>query len=155
MGTYWNKRKNVNELYVRSRTRSPWLEKMDGRLKALHIPAGARVLDIGGGSGALAIPLAARGCEVTVIEPSAAMREELEKNLASSGAGPLVVIPSRWEDVSPNELGEPFDAVIASYSLSMVDIGEALEKMYACCRGTVHLFWFLTPPAWERVSRDL
>jgi SAM-dependent methyltransferase len=152
---YWNNRKNVNGLYFRSRTRSPWLEKMDGRLKALHIPAGARILDIGGGSGALAIPLAAQGCEVTVIEPSAAMREELEKNLASSGAGPLVVIPSRWEDISPNELGDPFDAVIASYSLSMADFGKALEKMQACCRGTVHLFWFLTPPSWARVSRDL
>ena len=128
---------------------------MDVQLKAMQIPAGARVLDIGGGTGTHAIPLAAGGCNVTVIEPSVVMREELHKNLASSGAGSVTVIPSRWEDVSLSEPGDPFDAVIASYSLSMMDIGEALEKMQVCCRGTVHLFWFLSPPSWARVSRDL
>jgi ubiquinone/menaquinone biosynthesis C-methylase UbiE len=154
-GKYWNARKNVTDLYVKSRTRESWQGKVDDQLKAMRIPKGARVLDIGGGTGTHAIPLALMGCDVTVVEPSLAMREELGKNVSSSGAGPLTIIPSRWEDVSLEELGDPFDTVIASYSLSMVDIGEALEKMQACCRGTVHLFWFLTPPSWARVSRDL
>jgi len=154
-GAYWSNRKNVTDLYIRSRTRQVWQGKVDAQFSAMNIPAGARVLDIGGGTGTHAVPLAAKGCDVTVVEPSAAMREELQKNLSSSGAGLLTVIPSRWEDVSLQELGDPFDAVLASYSLSMTDIGEALEKMHACCRGTVHLFWFLTPPSWARVSRDL
>jgi 16S rRNA A1518/A1519 N6-dimethyltransferase RsmA/KsgA/DIM1 with predicted DNA glycosylase/AP lyase activity len=85
----------VTKLYVRSRSRSPWLEKMDERLKSMHIPTCARVLDIGGGSEALAIPLAAQGREVMVIEPSVTMREDLEKKLASSSAGPLEMIPKR------------------------------------------------------------
>nr|WP_320160201.1 class I SAM-dependent methyltransferase [uncultured Methanoregula sp.] len=152
---YWNNRNNVTDLYVRSRARESWQGKKEAQLKAMQIPAGSRVLDIGGGSGTHAIPLAEMGCEVTVIEPSGAMREELQKNLARSGVGNITVIPSRWEDVSISELGDPFDAVIASYSLSMTDIGEAIEKMQACCRGRVHLFWFLTPPSWARVSRDL
>jgi len=154
-GTYWNNHKNVTDLYVRSRARESWQGKREIQLKAMQIPSGSRVLDIGGGTGTHAIPLAAMGCDVTVVEPSAAMREELERNRLSSGAINLKLIPSRWEDVSPGELGDPFDAVIASYSLSMMDIGEAIEKMQACCRGTVHFFWFLTPPAWARVSRDL
>lgn len=154
-GTYWSNRKNVTDLYVRSRTRQTWQGKVDAQFKAMNIPSGARVLDIGGGTGTHAVPLAARGCDVTVVEPSAAMREELQKNITSSGAGPLTVIPLRWEDTSPESLGNPFDIVIASYSLSMVNIGDALEKMQACCRGTVHLFWFLSPPSWARVSRDL
>jgi len=154
-GTYWNNQKNVTDFYARSRTRQSWQENVNEHLKVMHIPAGARVLDIGGGSGTHAIPLAANGCDVTIVEPSVAMREELDKNLASSGTGPIAIIPFRWEDVPLSELGGPFDAVIASYSLSMMEIGEALEKMQACCRGTVHLFWFLTPPSWARVSRDL
>jgi ubiquinone/menaquinone biosynthesis C-methylase UbiE len=154
-GAYWSNRKNVTDLYVKSRTRQAWQGKVDDQFKAMNIPAGARVLDIGGGTGTHAIPLAAMGCNVTVVEPSAAMRKELQKNLSASGAGPLTVIPCRWEDVSEKDLGGPFDVVMASYSLSIVDIGEAIEKMQACCRDTVHLFWFLSPPSWARVSRDL
>jgi len=154
-GAYWSNRKNVTDLYVKSRTRHSWQGKVDAQFKAMNIPAGARVLDIGAGTGTHAVPLAVQGCDITVIEPSAAMREELQKNLSSSGAGPITVIPARWEDVSPAELGDPFDIVMASYSLSMEDIGDAIGKMQACCRDTVHLFWFLTPPSWARVSRDL
>ena len=152
---YWNNDKNVTGLYVKSRTRQAWQGKVDAQFRAMNIPAGARVLDIGGGTGTHAVPLVAMGCDVTVVEPSAVMREELEKNLSSSGSGSITVIPCRWEDVSLQDLGEPFDVVMASYSLSMVDIYDALEKMQGCCKGTIHLFWFLTPPSWVRISRDL
>ncbi|NLD57085.1 MAG: class I SAM-dependent methyltransferase [Methanomicrobiales archaeon] len=154
-GRYWNNKKNVMNLYVKSRTREAWQGKLDTQLRAMGIPSGARVLDIGGGTGTHAIPLAKSGCDVTVIEPSEAMREILQANLSCVPEGQVKVIPSQWEEIALEELGTPFDVVIASYSLAMVDIGEALEKMHACSRGAVHLFWFLTPPAWERVSGDL
>lgn len=154
-GAYWNNKKNVTDLYVKSRTRQAWQGKIDAQFRAMGIPPGARVLDIGAGTGTHAVPLAAAGCDVTAVEPSEAMREELEKNRVAAGCGPVKVIPKRWEDVTERELGGPSDVVIASYSLSMVDIGEAVAKMQSCCRGTIHLFWFLTPPAWARVSSDL
>lgn len=154
-GAYWNNRKNVTELYVRSRTRQAWQGKVEAQFRAMNIPAGARVLDIGAGTGTHTVPLAAAGCDVTAVEPSEAMREELEKNRVMAGAGPVTVLPYRWEDIAPDDLGEPFDAVIASYSLSMPDIGEAVQKIQSCSRGAVHLFWFLTPPSWARVSSDV
>jgi hypothetical protein len=50
------------------------------------------------------------------------------------------------------ELGEPYDAVIASYSLMVTDIGDAVVKMQQSCGGTAHIFWFLTQPLWAQVN---
>jgi hypothetical protein len=64
----------------------------------------------------------------------------------------ITLIPKRWEDVTREDLGEPYDAVIASYSLMVADIGEAVLKMQHACRGTTHIFWFLTQPLWAQVN---
>ena len=125
------------------------------RTASLAIPDGSRVLDIGTGPGTYAVPLAVNGCQVTVVEPSPVMREALAENMHEKEVQNIRIIPKRWEDVTKEELNGPFDVVIASYSLTMMDIGAALAKMQDCCTGTVHLFWFLTPPAWVQVNKDL
>ena len=124
------------------------------RLKAMQIPAGARVLDIGGGTRTLCDPLS-RGrlqCYGDRTFRSHG-RVAQEPRLFWCRIGHRHTVP--MGDVSLSELGDPFDAVIASYSLSMMDIGEALEKMQVCCRGTVHLFWFLSRLHGPGASRDL
>jgi SAM-dependent methyltransferase len=150
---FWNNKKKVHSVYMKGR---PWGDPFDAmRLKNMNIPGKSTVLDIGAGPGTFAIPLAKRGCRITVVEPSPVMRDALSKRMKEEHIRTIRVIPKRWEDVTDEELGGPFDVVIASYSLTMMDIGEALARMHACCTGTVHLFWFLTPPAWVRVNRDL
>ena len=57
--------------------------------------------------------------------------------------------------MSPNAFTGPFDAVIASYSLMMIDLRAALAKMHAVCGGRVHLFYPLTPPGGREVERAL
>jgi SAM-dependent methyltransferase len=47
-----------------------------------HATQAKSVLDIGAGTGRIAIPLAERGIEVVCIEPSPAMRREFERKLA-------------------------------------------------------------------------
>lgn len=151
--SFWNNRKNVRTVYMKGREKNK--HQTEARLCAMAIPDGSRVLDIGAGPGTFAVPLAARGCAVTAVEPSDVMREALAERIFQENITGITVIPKRWEDVCADELGKPFDVVIASYSLTMMDIAGAVEKMQRCCRGTVHLFWFLTPPTWAKVNRDL
>ncbi|MDQ3789601.1 MAG: class I SAM-dependent methyltransferase, partial [Actinomycetota bacterium] len=44
-----------------------------------------RVLDVGGGSGVLAVPFAAEGCEVTVVEPNPNALATLSRRAADAG----------------------------------------------------------------------
>ncbi len=150
---FWSDKKNVQTVYLKRREN--YQQETDTRLSYMAIPDGSRVLDIGSGPGPLTIPLAKKGCHLTAVEPSPVMREVLIQRIQEEGISNVTIIPKRWEDVAPEELGAKYDVVIASYSLTMMDIAEAIEKMQKFCRGTVHLFWFLTPPAWVRVNRDL
>jgi SAM-dependent methyltransferase len=150
---FWDNKKNVQTVYMKGREKNK--HQTEARLQAMAVPDGAKVLDIGAGPGTFAIPLALRGCEVKAVEPSSVMREVLATRMAEDALSNITLIPKRWEDVTVEELGGPYDVVIASYSLTMMDVAEAVEKMDTCCRGTVHLFWFLTTPAWARVNRDL
>lgn len=125
----------------------------DRQLASMAIPGGATVLDIGAGPGTLAVPLAVRG-RVTAVEPSLPMRQALQTSAERWGVR-VAVVPQPWEEVDPAALDGPFDAVIASYSLLMLDLRAALAKMHAVCRGRVHLFYPLTPPGGHAVERAL
>jgi len=152
-GQFWGNKKKIYTVYTKGDTGHE--EKTNARLAAMNIPDGSRVLDIGAGPGTYALPLIKKGCNVTVVEPSPVMRDLLITRLKKAKIKNIPVIPKRWEDVLPDELGAPFDAVIASFSLTMMDMGDALAKMHDCCKGTVHLYWFLTSPAWAQVNKDL
>ena len=148
---FFQQKANVERLFTKGSGSNPRVQR---QLALLRPPAGGAVLDIGAGHGNLAIPLAEQGCRVFAVEPADPMRDLLARNAAAAGVD-VEVIPSSWEDTDPDSLGGPFDLVIASFSLSMVDIRAALEKMHAVCSGEVHLFWFLTPPPWGRVLQAL
>ena len=68
----------------------------------------------------------------------------------------ITCIQKRWEDVDPGrDLTGPYDLVIASLSLTMHDIREAVQKMDAVSCGEVCLYWFVDLPFWERMYADL
>lgn len=93
-------------------------------LLARWVLPGWRVLDIGGGSGVLAVPLAKAGCRVTVVEPSEAMREFLAQELWEKKAAVESVIPLPWEDIASGAVSG-FDLILASNSLHLTSIGTA------------------------------
>jgi SAM-dependent methyltransferase len=88
---------------------------------------GLRVLDLGCGTGRLAIPLARRGKEVTGIDRSPAMLAH-----AATKAGPLSV---RWVagDFRSYDLGREFDLVIACGHAFQALLTEADQLAFLRC----------------------
>lgn len=124
------------------------------RVEAMELSAEMKILDIGSGPGILALPMAKRVREVTVVEPSAAMRDLLKEHMEEDGITNIRILPYLWEDVPEEELGD-YDLVIASYSLNMPDFFEAAMKMNRHSKGEVWLYWFAGETSWERDKRIL
>jgi SAM-dependent methyltransferase len=94
-----------------------------------HLPAGARVLDIGVGQGRNALPLAARGCRVTGIDTS---RVAVEAAGAAAAAAGLDLDLRRIDYRFMDEPDEPWDAVLCFGLLPMLapaDVGALSEKL--------------------------
>ena len=150
----WNNKENA-ERYARN-AKSEYDDRVKTTIASLPVTKDARVLDIGAGPGTLAHPLAPLVREVTAVEPGAGMIEVLRKHAGQDGIRNITCVQKLWEEVDPaRDLAGPYDIVIASLSLTMHDIREALRKMDAVSSGSVHLFWFVDMPFWERMYADL
>ena len=102
----------------------------DPVLNSLYAVVGAdtTVLDVGGGAGRFALPLATRAKHVTVVEPSADGVEMLRSRAAEIGVTNLTVIQSPWEDA------EAPSAEVALCSLTLHHVSDAapfVAKMQA------------------------
>lgn len=80
-----------------------------------------RVLDLGGGSGGLAVPLAELGHEVTVVDPSPNALAALERRAAEFGVADRVTGRQGDADSPAAPSGETFDLVCCHGVLEMVD----------------------------------
>src|SRR5665647_1174923 len=150
----WNRRENA-ERYD-STSRCKYDDRVMTTINGLDINENSRVLDIGAGPGTLAIPLASRVKDVTAVEPGEGMVEILNERMKKEDITNIRTITKRWEDIDlATDLDGQYDVVIASLSLTMEDIGQALQKMDAASRGSVYLFWFVDMPFWERMYADL
>lgn len=119
-------------------------------IEALPIKPDSRILDIGAGPGILAIPMAERAEHVTTVEPSPGMNAVMADYMAEKGIENITCIQKPWEAVD-SELNGSYDIVIASMSLGMPDIKEAIRKMEAACSGHVFLYWHAGIPEWEKM----
>ena len=136
MTAFWNRRaRRYNEAVKRNNRSMEMISKLD-------IDPAYSVLDIGAGPGTLTIPLAKRVKHVTVVEPSSGMLVYLKENARSEGLKNITCINKRWEDIVPGVDLDEHDLVIASYSLAMLDMKEALSKMNRVARRSVYLFDF-------------
>ena len=92
------------------------------------------VLDVGCGTGTLAVPLAPRVASVTAIDFSPGMIDGLKQRCAHDGIRNVTAILAGWED-DWDQLGiGVHDLAIASRSLVVENLGAALLKLDAAAR---------------------
>lgn len=106
----------VADRYHQVRPRYP-RELWDTLFDTIDLPAGARVLEIGAGTGIATSELVRRGVHVTALEPGAAMAAMIERDLSDTGQVEVVV--SRFDEWDAPT--EPFDLVIGATSLHWID----------------------------------
>jgi SAM-dependent methyltransferase len=101
------------------------------------------VLDVGGGAGRFALPLALRCRHVTVVEPSPSMRENLHQIAAEASIENITMVAKRWEEAEV----EPADVVISAHVIYMVeDIQAFVVKLVQHAREQVLMPTFMRPP---------
>lgn len=148
--TFWNKR--AAEFTSRVMPDNERVAEIVAWLAAQGVVlAGARVLDIGSGPGAFALPFARAGADVVALEPAPAMVSALEGLMAKEKfKGSIRVHTGLWEDADLEAEGwrEGFDLVFASMSPG-INSWETMEKALQCSRRYCYFSGF----AGERFNR--
>jgi 2-polyprenyl-3-methyl-5-hydroxy-6-metoxy-1,4-benzoquinol methylase len=94
-----------------------------------------RVLDVGGGSGVFAVPLARLGHQVTVVDPSADALATLHRRAGTAGVGDRVVgvqgDGDRLRDVLDGDVDGAFDLALCHSVLEVVDDPAATLRQIA------------------------
>jgi SAM-dependent methyltransferase len=87
------------------------------------------VLDIGCGPGTLAVPLAQRGLQVTALDSSEGMLEQLHLRQQETGVTTITPVHASWTD-SWQDIGlQKHDVAIAARSVAATDLAGALAKL--------------------------
>lgn len=114
-------------------------------------------LDVGGGAGRYALPLARQGARVTVVEPAPSMVEALRKGADELQLDNLSVVAENWEEAetAPADL-----ALCAHVVYGVAEIEPFLRKLESHARERVALVAYVesplnqTGPLWERVHGE-
>jgi ubiquinone/menaquinone biosynthesis C-methylase UbiE len=107
-----------NRLAEAYRSRPGYPEELVERLAKLAGGPGAAAVDLGAGTGHLALPLAEHGLAVTAVEPARAMREALAGAAREEGLAVEVVAAAAEETGLP---GGGFDLAVVADALHWID----------------------------------
>ncbi len=129
-------RKVAKFVTAENRDKEDYISKV---LARIEIKPGWTVLDIGCGPGSLAIPLAKKARSVTALDISSEMLKYLKENAAAAGVDNIKSIHSSWEDALSGEKVGKHDVVVASRSLTPVDIRQAMSGLDSSARRAVYI----------------
>ncbi len=93
-----------------------------------ELKSDSTVIDVGGGAGRFALPLALRCKHVTVVEPADSMIEALNEGAREAGISNLTALKQLWEDAEV----EPADIVLSAHSFyGVVEVVPFIRKLEA------------------------
>jgi SAM-dependent methyltransferase len=100
------------------------------------------VLDVGGGSGRYALPLALHCRHVTVVEQSPRMAAALADSARQAGIDNVTLVPSAWQDA----VVEPADVVLCANVLyDVAEVKAFVRKLAGHARGRLLLHLMQSP----------
>jgi len=122
----WNKRAAAYRRATRGEKRATEQE-----LAILDLAAGETVLDVGAGTGRLAVPIARTAAHVTALGPSGGMLSVLRERMAEEGCTNYSCVRLRWEDAVIGRDIEPHDVAVAAFSIGFYDSPEEAARTWA------------------------
>lgn len=127
---YWNRR---SKDFDSPDSVSPYVREL---LERAALEAGDVVLDMGCGTGSVALPLALAGHTVIAADFSEGMIAEAQRRFETAGADSIETHVLAWEDDwDAFGIGEKsVDVIIASRSLAVYDLAAAIDKMNRTAR---------------------
>ncbi|MEI9990703.1 MAG: class I SAM-dependent methyltransferase [Rhizomicrobium sp.] len=139
-----------HQRYIYDATRKYYLFGRDRLIRELALKPGARVIEVGCGTSRNLVKIAQAypGTVLYGLDASAEMLETSAKAIARAGlTGRVKLVQAYAEDLGPGLFGEgePFDAIVFSYSLSMIpDWRKALSAAQAALApgGKIHVVDF-------------
>lgn len=126
-GDRWERRAARFDRVARERTAAgPALQALLGRVHPDDV-----VVDVGAGTGRHALRLAGHCARVVAVEPSEAMRRQLEANLREENATNVDVVPTPWPSAGPL----PCDLIYSSHVVyGIADVLPFLDAMTRSAR---------------------
>ncbi len=101
------------------------------------------VLDVGGGAGRHALPLALRSKHVTVVDPSPSMLNALRESAADAGIENVTAVEAGWDEASV----DAHDLVLcANVVYGVVDIEPFVRKLAEAARDRVAIVVYMDAP---------
>ncbi|NPV63500.1 MAG: class I SAM-dependent methyltransferase [Methanotrichaceae archaeon] len=136
LADHWDRRaREFNRMVMRHK------ERAEAQVSSLGLSHEDTVLDIGAGTGRLAIPMARIAKSVTALDQSGGMLACLKENMDREGLSNIQIVQKSWQDLSPDSL-PGHDVVLSSNSLGVSDLQEALSKMDGLAKKAVYIFTF-------------
>lgn len=127
---FWNKR---SKSFDSKDAPSPYVRAF---IDLVDVAPGSRVLDMGCGTGSLAVPLALAGNRVIAADFSDGMLAETKRRIEATGAAGVEPVLLAWDDDwEAAGIGEnSVDVAFASRSIATADLAGALAKLTRAAR---------------------